>query len=77
MLAACEEQGVDVRGEFPVYEMFPYRVKLDTENQDIYLDRKKVQCLFLNIRGGNIVFTIKSIYEIMDVFNCLFFRSVL
>ncbi|MCI8464059.1 MAG: hypothetical protein HFG25_14140 [Lachnospiraceae bacterium] len=45
MLAACEEQGVDVRGEFPVYEMFPYRVKLDTENQDIYLDRKKVQCL--------------------------------
>lgn len=25
--------------------MFPYRVKLDTENQDIYLDRKKVQCL--------------------------------
>lgn len=45
MLAACEEKGVDVRGEFPVYEMFPYRVRLDTENQDIYLDRKKVQCM--------------------------------
>ncbi|MDO4339445.1 MAG: hypothetical protein Q4C91_15375 [Eubacteriales bacterium] len=45
MLSACREQGVDVRGDFPVYEMFPYRVKLDTENQDIYLDRKKVQCM--------------------------------
>ena len=43
MLEACQEKGVDVRGDFPVYEMFPYRVKLDTENQDVYLDRKKVQ----------------------------------
>lgn len=45
MLAACAEKGVDVRGEFPVYEMFPYRVKLDIENQDLNLDRKKVQCM--------------------------------
>ena len=45
MIVACRENGVDVKGEFPVYEMFPYRVKLDTENQDIYLDRKKVQCM--------------------------------
>ncbi|MCI8889221.1 MAG: hypothetical protein HFG70_14225 [Hungatella sp.] len=45
MLSACREKGVDVRGDFPVYEMFPYRVKIDSENQDIYLDRKKVQCM--------------------------------
>ncbi len=45
MLEACRENQVDVRGEFPVYEMFPYRVRLDTENQDIYLDRKKIQCM--------------------------------
>lgn len=45
MLAACAEKGVDVRGEFPVYEMFPYRVRLDGENQDVYLDRKKVPCM--------------------------------
>lgn len=45
MLAACGELGVDVKGEFPVYEMFPYKVKIDTENQDLYLDRKKVQCM--------------------------------
>ena len=45
MLEACQEKGVDVRGELPVYEMFPYRVRLDVENQDIYLDRKKIQCV--------------------------------
>ena len=45
MLSICAEKSVDVRGEFPVYEMFPYKVRLDAENQDIYLDRKKVQCM--------------------------------
>lgn len=45
MLSVCDEEGIDTRGDFPVYEMFPYRVKLDTENQDIYLDRKKIQCM--------------------------------
>ena len=45
MLDVCQEKGVDVRGASPVYEMFPYRVKLDMENQDLYLDRKKVQCV--------------------------------
>lgn len=45
MLDACEELGIDVKGEYPVYEMFPYKVKIDTENQDLYLDRKKVQCM--------------------------------
>lgn len=56
MLAACADKGVDVRGEFPVYEMFPYRVKLDTENQDLYLDRKKVQCM----RPGSFVDMVKN-----------------
>lgn len=45
MLAACKEKEIDVRGDFPVYEMFPYRVKLDAENQDVYLDRKKIACM--------------------------------
>lgn len=45
MLEACEELGIDVIGSFPVYEMFPYKVKIDAENQDLYLDRKKVQCM--------------------------------
>ncbi len=45
MLAFCKEKNVDVRGDFPVYEMFPYRIKVDTENQDLYLDRKKIPCI--------------------------------
>ncbi len=44
MLEACKEKQVDVQGEFPVYEMFPYKVKLDAENLDVYMDRKKIQC---------------------------------
>ena len=38
MLASCQEKGVDVRGDFPVYEMFPYRVRLDAEK-----DRKSTR----------------------------------
>lgn len=36
--------------------MFPYRVKLDMENQDVYLDRKKVQCM----RPRSFVDTVRS-----------------
>ena len=56
LLTACEEKGVDVQGEFPVYEMFPYKVRLDAENQDLYLDRKKVQCM----RPQSFVDTVKA-----------------
>lgn len=45
MLDVCKASQVDVRGEFPIYEMFPYRVRIDSENQEIYLDRKKIQCM--------------------------------
>ena len=45
LLEACRENGVDVTGEYPIYEMFPYRVRLDAENQDIYLDRKRYSCV--------------------------------
>ncbi len=45
MLEACRNAGVDTHGEYPVYEMFPYRVRIDSDNQDIWLDRKKVPCM--------------------------------
>lgn len=75
MLAQCAEKGIDVRGEFPVYEMFPYRVKLDAENQDIYLDRKKVQCM----RPQSFVDTVKAGQEKLNKasFNALTFVSEL
>lgn len=62
MLEICEEKGVDVRGDFPVYEMFPYRVKLDAENQELYLDRKKVQCM----RPQSFVETVKKGQDKLD-----------
>lgn len=40
----CENLSVDIKGEYPVYEMFPHKVKIDSENQELYIDRKKVQC---------------------------------
>lgn len=45
MVYECRALSVDVKGDFPIYEMFPYKVRIDTENQDIYVDRKKWQCL--------------------------------
>ncbi len=45
LLEQCEENQVDVTGEYPIYEMFPYKVRLDAENQDVYLDRKRYSCV--------------------------------
>lgn len=75
MLDICQEKDVDVRGEFPVYEMFPYRVKLDTENQDIYLDRKRIQCM----RPRSFVDTVKKGQEKLNKasFNALTFAGEL
>jgi hypothetical protein len=44
MTEYCENLAVDVDGEYPVYEMFPHKVKIDSENQELNVDRKKVQC---------------------------------
>lgn len=65
MLAACRERGVDAIGEFPVYEMFPYRIRLDAENQDVYMDRKKVQCM----RPGYFVDLVKAGQEKLNRAN--------
>lgn len=75
MLAACAEKGVDVRGEFPIYEMFPYRVKVDAENQDLYMDRKKVQCM----RPQSFVETVKAGQEKLNkaAFNAAAFAGEL
>lgn len=44
LLEACTEKEIDVKGEYPVYEMFPYKVKIDAEAQDVYLDKKRIPC---------------------------------
>ncbi len=75
ILAVCHERSVDVRGDFPIYEMFPYRVRLDVENQDIYLDRKKIQCL----RPSSFVETVTKGQEKLNKasFNALTFAGEL
>lgn len=45
MLEYLEKAGVDAKGEHNIYEVFPYKVKLDVENLDVYIDRKRIQCL--------------------------------
>ncbi|MCD7739708.1 MAG: hypothetical protein LUH58_11845 [Lachnospiraceae bacterium] len=59
MLDICKENELDIQGEFPVYEMFPYRVRLDVENQDVYLDKKRIQCM----RPLSFVNTVKANQE--------------
>ena len=44
MLELCEKEGVDVIGDYPNYEIFPFSVRLDAENQEIYIDRKRNIC---------------------------------
>lgn len=75
MLNICREKGVDVRGNSPVYEMFPYKVKLDMENQDLYLDRKKVPC----VRPQSFVETVRAGQEKLNKapFNAAAFASEL
>jgi hypothetical protein len=45
MLSYCESMGVDVKGDFPAYEIFPYKVKIAADTQDVNIDRKKLSCV--------------------------------
>lgn len=55
--------------------MFPYRVRLDAENQDLYMDRKKVQCM----RPASFVETVRKGQEKLNKagFNAASFSSEL
>lgn len=46
MLSACADRGIDVQGEKGVYEMFPYKVRVLSDEEhagEVYIDRKKAQ----------------------------------
>lgn len=55
----CRQSGIDVQGSFPVYEMFPCRVTVNPETQDITVDRKRIQCL----RPSKLVGDIKVVLD--------------
>ena len=46
LLDSCAEKGIDVKGEKGVYEMFPYKVRVLSDEEhagEVYIDRKKAQ----------------------------------
>lgn len=45
MVEHCKKYDVDIKGEAPLYEMFPFKVRIDYENQDLYINRKKSSCV--------------------------------
>lgn len=45
MLECLESCGIDAKGEQGIYEVFPYKIKLDAENLDVYIDKRRVHCL--------------------------------
>jgi len=45
MIEYCNQYGVDIRGEGGTYELFPFRLRVDAENQDLYVNRRKVPCI--------------------------------
>ena len=56
MLECCKQLGVDAQGSFPSFEMFPCRVTVNPESQEVVIDRKRFQCL----RPAKVVATIKN-----------------
>jgi len=45
MIECCHQLSIDIQGSFPVYEMFPCRVTVNPEAQEVVVDRKKLPCL--------------------------------
>lgn len=44
MLEYFRQARVDAKGEGTVYEVFPYRIRIDADAADVYIDRKRVPC---------------------------------
>lgn len=42
LLDACAAKNVDVKGEKGIYEMFPYKVRISAETEEVYMNRKKI-----------------------------------
>lgn len=45
MVECCKKAGIDIKGEAGVFEMFPFKLRVDTENQELQVNRSKVQCM--------------------------------
>ena len=59
MLTYCERLGVDAKGQYPVFEMFPCRVSVNADAREVVVDRKHLSCL----RPSKLVSDIKAELE--------------
>jgi hypothetical protein len=41
LVALCGENGVNIKGEGASYEIFPYRLKIDAQNEDVLINGRK------------------------------------
>lgn len=41
LLSAAQDMNIDLSGTFPNFESFPFKIRIESENSDIYLDKKK------------------------------------
>ncbi|MCH3918550.1 MAG: hypothetical protein LKE40_14040 [Spirochaetia bacterium] len=59
LLSECERKNVDIKGDFPVFEILPFTVAVDKNTQQISIDRKK----YKTIRPKYIVNTIVKMQD--------------
>ena len=65
MIESCHQFGVDVQGSYPVYDMFPCRVTINADTQDVTVDRKKLPYM----RPSKLVGSIKKELEKLEKVN--------
>ncbi|MDR2087845.1 MAG: hypothetical protein LBP73_00635 [Clostridiales Family XIII bacterium] len=41
LVTLCKERRIDIKGEDNVYEVFPYRLKIDPQNEELMINRRK------------------------------------
>jgi hypothetical protein len=41
LMAFCEERHIDIKGEGNAYEMFPYRLKIDPQSEELLVNKRK------------------------------------
>lgn len=44
MLDYCNEDGINAISDPPNFQIFPYKVRIDSDNLDVYIDKKKYSC---------------------------------
>ncbi len=73
MLSSLRAKGLDVVGDYPNYEVFPTKIKLDAETQEVVLGKKKLPTM----RPERVAVTTKALVDKLEgeSFNALSFAQ--